>query len=40
MRLTKQLREAIYTDLHDLKFKAPEADLEMLGTCLLRPLPT
>ena len=28
MRLTKQLREAIYTDLHDLKFKAPEADLQ------------
>lgn len=27
MRLTKQLREAIYEDLRDLKFKAPEADL-------------
>lgn len=27
MRLTKQLREAIYDDLCDLKFKAPEADL-------------
>lgn len=28
MRLTKQLREAIYDDLRDLKFKAPEADLQ------------
>ena len=28
MRLTKQLREAIYDDLHDLKFKAPEADMQ------------
>lgn len=28
MRLTKQLREAIYTDLHGLKFKAPEADVQ------------
>ena len=28
MRLTKQLREAIYNDLRDLKFKAPEADLQ------------
>ena len=28
MRLTKQLREAIYNDLYDLKFKAPEADLQ------------
>lgn len=28
MRLTKQLREAIYTDLHNLKFKAPEADMQ------------
>ena len=28
MRLTKQLREAIYDDLRNLKFKAPEADLE------------
>lgn len=28
MRLTKQLREAIYDDLRDLKFKALEADLQ------------
>ena len=28
MRLTKQLREAIYDDLRDLNFKAPEADLQ------------
>ena len=28
MRLTKQLREAIYDDLRDLKFKATEADLQ------------
>ena len=28
MRLTKQLREAIYDDLRDLKFKTAEADLQ------------